>query len=59
LEHSSQEHHQHRLATFGHADIAKLAHQLWETRGSPNGSPEDDWFQAAHNLRARNEGLQR
>jgi hypothetical protein len=39
--------------TFGHEDIAKLAHQLWEIRGSPEGSPDEDWFQAAAELRGR------
>jgi hypothetical protein len=41
------------LAMFGHQDIAALAHALWQARGCPEGSPNDDWFQAAHDLRAR------
>ena len=40
-------------ATFNHADIATLAHELWVGRGSPQGSPEEDWFLAAKQLRAR------
>jgi len=26
--------------------IANLAYQLWEQRGSPQGSPEEDWNRA-------------
>ena len=40
------------IATFGHAEIAALAHSLWQKRGCPEGSPAQDWFQAAHELRA-------
>jgi len=28
------------------AAIAVLAHRLWEERGCPHGSPEEDWYQA-------------
>jgi hypothetical protein len=61
LEHSQEAHQNaegaaaHGVATFGHADIATLAHELWQARGCPNGSPEADWFQAAKELRARAE----
>ena len=48
---------EHGIATFGHEDIAALAHALWQARGCPEGSPEEDWFQAAQELRARSEGL--
>jgi len=58
-EHTEQAHRQavneHGIATFGHADIAALAHTLWQARGCPDGSSEEDWFQAAHELRARGE----
>jgi hypothetical protein len=27
-------------------DISNLAHQLWIERGSPVGSPDEDWLQA-------------
>ena len=43
----------HGIATFGHDDIAALAYELWQARGCPIGSPEDDWFQAAEELRSR------
>jgi hypothetical protein len=43
----------HGVAAFSHEDIAVLAYQLWEARGRPEGSPEEDWFQAAKELRSR------
>jgi hypothetical protein len=43
---------QHGIATFGHEDIAALAHALWHERGCPEGSPEQDWFRAAELLRS-------
>jgi hypothetical protein len=66
LEHSQQDHrssqpihgnelNEHGVATFGHNEIAELAHTLWVARGCPKGSPEVDWFQAARQLRARAE----
>jgi hypothetical protein len=45
----------HGIASFAHQDIEALAHALWETRGCPEGSPEDDWFRASQQLRARAE----
>ena len=33
--------------------VAILAHQLWEKRGCPIGSDQDDWFQAEKQLKAR------
>jgi len=56
LEHSQKAYEQTAQAhpySFGDDDIARLAHQLWESRGCPHGSPETDWFQAAQELRAR------
>jgi hypothetical protein len=32
--------------------IAKLAYQLWLQRGSPDGSPEEDWHRAESLLRS-------
>lgn len=34
-----------------HNQIEKLAYQLWEERGRPLGSSEEDWFQAERELR--------
>ena len=59
LEHS-QDAHQHNqaatghgVAAFGQTDIAALAYKLWQARGCPDGSPEEDWFHAAQALRSR------
>jgi len=41
------------IATFGHDDIAALAYELWQARGCLNGSPEEDWFHTAEELRSR------
>jgi DUF2934 family protein len=43
----------HGIAAFGHDDIAALAYELWQARGCPEGSPEEDWFHAAEQLRSR------
>ena len=43
----------HNIAEFGHDDIAALAHELWKARGRPYGSPQEDWFHAAEELRSR------
>jgi hypothetical protein len=34
-------------------DVAELAYQRWVERGRPQGSPEDDWFEAERELRSR------
>lgn len=36
-------------------EIARRAYQLWEERGSPHGSPEEDWYRAEHQLRQSSE----
>ena len=36
-------------------EIAALAYQLWQDRGCPTGSPEQDWFQAEAELNNRGE----
>jgi Protein of unknown function (DUF2934) len=43
----------HGIAAFGHRDIAELAYELWQARGCPNGSPQEDWFRAVEELRSR------
>jgi hypothetical protein len=45
----------HGIPAFGHAEIAVLAYELWQARGCPEGSPEEDWYRAAEQLRARSE----
>jgi Protein of unknown function (DUF2934) len=34
-----------------HADIAALARAIWESKGCPSGSHEEDWFEAERKLR--------
>ena len=40
---------------ISHSDIAALAYQLWQDRGSPIGSPEEDWYNAEQQLNAAEE----
>jgi hypothetical protein len=61
FEHAQEEQRQsheatvgHGIVAFGHNDIAALAHELWQARGCPEGSPEEDWFEAVKKLRSRN-----
>jgi hypothetical protein len=35
-----------------HSRIERLAFQLWEERGSPLGSPAEDWLRAEEQLRS-------
>jgi hypothetical protein len=34
-----------------HRELEQLAHRFWEERGSPLGSPEQDWLRAEEELR--------
>jgi hypothetical protein len=34
-----------------HKSVADLAYQLWQERGCPIGSPEQDWYRAEQELR--------
>jgi hypothetical protein len=34
-------------------DIERLAHRYWLERGSPIGTPEEDWFRAEDEIRRR------
>jgi len=43
----------HGIASFGHHEIAALAHELWQARGCPAGSADEDWFHAVEELRSR------
>lgn len=63
LEHSQESHPEtqaatigHGIVAFGHDDIATLARELWKARGCPDGTPQDDWFQAVEELRSRSYG---
>lgn len=60
VEHSQDAHrhtqevtNRYGVAAFGHDDIAALAYDLWQARGCPGGSSQDDWFHAAEELRSR------
>jgi len=33
--------------------VCQLAYLYWQARGCPEGSPEDDWFQAEQELSSR------
>jgi hypothetical protein len=58
----SEEHNQaqeqpsvgHGMHSFGHKEIAALAHELWQGRGCPEGSADEDWNEAVKQLRASN-----
>jgi hypothetical protein len=41
------------VMVFGHYEIATLAYELWQVRGCPHGSPEEDWLRAERELRTR------
>ena len=34
-------------------EIERLAHQYWIERGCPIGTPEEDWFRAAEEIKRR------
>jgi len=34
-------------------DIPALAYKLWQSRGCPEGSPQEDWFRAVEELESR------
>ncbi len=42
--------------TSRHDEIAALAHALWSVRGCPEGSAEDDWFEAKRQLQSQDGG---
>ena len=38
---------------MNHKEIERLAYWLWQERGMPMGSPDEDWFFAEQLLRRR------
>jgi hypothetical protein len=38
---------------LGDEEIATLAYELWQARGCPDGSPDEDWYRAVEILRSR------
>jgi Protein of unknown function (DUF2934) len=53
LEHSPHPTTGHGITSFGHDEIAALAFELWQARGCPEGSSDEDWFHAVKELRSR------
>src|ERR1700722_5698968 len=58
LEHSKDAHRHtvqaaHGLPPFGPQGIGGGAYELWQARGCPEGSSQEDWFRAAEELRSR------
>jgi hypothetical protein len=67
LEHSQRAHehsqmaHEHSEAhvngqgagTSHHEDVSALAYELWVSRGRPEGSSEQDWFEAVNKIGSR------
>ena len=55
LEHSNKAYLQsqqaHNIAHDPHLRIATVAHELWQARGCPEGSPEHDWHEAVAQLK--------
>lgn len=39
-------------------DIERLAYWLWQQRGMPTGSPEEDWFLAEQLVKRRNKRVE-
>lgn len=42
----------HGVLAFTHGDIAARAYSLWEERGCPEGSSDEDWYRAVKELRS-------
>ena len=40
-----------------YSEVAVLAYQLWNDRGRPIGSPEEDWFQAEATLKSCDQAI--
>jgi len=40
----------HQVSNARREEIEKLAYRLWEERGAPLGSPDDDWYRAEQEL---------
>ncbi len=55
--HTQEEHQGTKTGQGTHAPskqaIAALAYELWQGRGCPEGSPEEDWHRAVEELRSR------
>ena len=49
---------EHDVADVEYDDIALLAYRLWEARGCPEGSPDEDWFGALRELQMSRPGVE-
>jgi DUF2934 family protein len=45
----------YQLSNEQHEQIQQLAYQMWEARGRPLGSPDDDWLRAEQELNQRSQ----
>jgi DUF2934 family protein len=50
--HSPAQQSERESSEILHEQIAALAYALWQERGCPEGSPEEDWFTAEKELSA-------
>jgi hypothetical protein len=41
------------MEQLNHKEVEELAYRLWQERGSPIGSPDQDWFRAEAELGLR------
>jgi hypothetical protein len=39
--------------SISNSDIAALAYKLWQERGCPEGSPDEDWYEAQRKLQSQ------
>ena len=42
-----------------HQELELLAYEYWQERGSPIGSPEEDWFRAEEEMESLEEAASR
>ena len=45
------------LATWDQTELAALAYRLWQERGCPIDSPDEDWYRAERELSGPRETL--
>ena len=50
-------HKAHGIETSGHHEIATMAYAIWQSRGCPEGSPEEDWSRAENAWLAATKGI--
>ncbi len=60
----NKRHHHHerpeeRPAETPHEQTERLAYHYWEERGRPEGTPNEDWFQAERELERQREAATR